>query len=90
MNDLRQTELTTVQRIPERGCYDRELAHSILAEALVCHVGFSYRDRPLVLPMAFVRFEESIRSQQVALTRARTEQPTSDELLSRPWGGRLV
>jgi len=60
MRELRQTETTTVKRIPERGSYDREVANSILAEALVCHVGFGYRERTLVLPMAFVRFEDSI------------------------------
>ncbi len=60
MKDLRQTDLTTVKRLPERGSYDRQLAHLILAEALVCHVGFSYQERPLVLPMAFARFEDSL------------------------------
>ncbi len=40
MSDL-QTERTTVRRLAKRGVYDAETIHSILDEALICHVGFA-------------------------------------------------
>ena len=60
MANLRQTELTSLKRLPERGSYDRDLANAILDEAFICHVGFPYRDRVLVLPMAHARHDESL------------------------------
>jgi hypothetical protein len=41
-----QTERTRVYRKPGRGSHDRELVHSILDEALVCHVGFVSDGQP--------------------------------------------
>ena len=38
--EYRQTERTRVYRKPGRGSYDRDVVHSILDEALSCHVGF--------------------------------------------------
>jgi uncharacterized protein len=34
------TERTRIRRHPERAAYDRELIHSILDEALICHVAY--------------------------------------------------
>lgn len=43
-------------RYKGRGHYDRELVHSILDEATVCHLGLVQDDRsPLVLPTLFAR-----------------------------------
>ncbi len=60
MQPLRETPTTTLERIPERGSYDRKLAYAILDEALVCHVGFVYQGRSVVLPMAYARWRDSI------------------------------
>jgi hypothetical protein len=40
MDEILRTDRTTVRRLPARGSYDRALIHSILDEALMCHVGF--------------------------------------------------
>lgn len=44
------TERTKVRRLPKRGHYDRETVHSILDEALICHVGFVVDASPVVIP----------------------------------------
>lgn len=57
---LTQTERTTMRRRAERGSYDRELAYSILDEALVCHVGFAIDGRTTVIPTTYARVEDSL------------------------------
>jgi nitroimidazol reductase NimA-like FMN-containing flavoprotein (pyridoxamine 5'-phosphate oxidase superfamily) len=54
------TERTRVRRLAQRGSYDRALVHSILDEALVCHVGYVLEGHPFVIPTAFVRLEETV------------------------------
>lgn len=44
-----------VQRIKERGHYDRETAYRILDAAWLAHVGFSAGGQPFVIPMLYVR-----------------------------------
>lgn len=46
---------TTVRRVPDRGSYDRALAHAILDEGLVAHVGLATDDGPVVIPMLYGR-----------------------------------
>ena len=41
--------------MPERGAYDRETVYSILDEGLVCHVGITVDDQPVVIPMTYAR-----------------------------------
>lgn len=45
--------LTTVKRRPERGRYDDATLRAILAEGLVCHVGFVAEGRPFVIPTTY-------------------------------------
>jgi nitroimidazol reductase NimA-like FMN-containing flavoprotein (pyridoxamine 5'-phosphate oxidase superfamily) len=52
---LRQTERTTVRRLPERGRYDEETILGILDAGLICHVGAVIDGRPFVMPMAYGR-----------------------------------
>ncbi len=47
------TDRTRVRRKAERGRYDDATIRSILAEAIVCHVGFVADGRPVVVPTAF-------------------------------------
>ena len=49
------TPATTVRRVPARASYDRSLAHAILDEGLVAHVGFVSDDQPFVIPMVYGR-----------------------------------
>src|SRR4051794_17939379 len=56
--EYEQTERTRIFRKPGRGSYDRELVHSILDEALVCHVGFVQEGQPYVIPTIHARVGE--------------------------------
>ena len=49
-----------VRRLPERAHYDRETIHAILDAALICHVGISREDGPLVVPTLFGRIDDTI------------------------------
>jgi nitroimidazol reductase NimA-like FMN-containing flavoprotein (pyridoxamine 5'-phosphate oxidase superfamily) len=54
------TERTVPTRSRERAAYDRELVHSILDEAYVCHLGFVRDGAPVVLPTLFARVGEQL------------------------------
>ena len=56
----RTTERTTVRRLPARARYDRAAVHAILDEGLVCHVGLTTEQGPLVIPMMYVRVGERV------------------------------
>jgi nitroimidazol reductase NimA-like FMN-containing flavoprotein (pyridoxamine 5'-phosphate oxidase superfamily) len=60
VSDYRATERTRVFRKPGRGSYDRDLVHSILDEALVCHVGFVHDGQPYVIPTIHAREGETV------------------------------
>jgi nitroimidazol reductase NimA-like FMN-containing flavoprotein (pyridoxamine 5'-phosphate oxidase superfamily) len=53
-----QTPRSTVRRKKERGSYEREAIDRILAEGLICHIGFVVDDRPVVLPTAYGRGDD--------------------------------
>jgi nitroimidazol reductase NimA-like FMN-containing flavoprotein (pyridoxamine 5'-phosphate oxidase superfamily) len=53
------TEATTLRR-DERGSYDRALVHSILDEALICHVGFTTERGPVVIPTVHARIDDTL------------------------------
>lgn len=54
------TDQTRIHRRPERGHYDRALVHSIIDEALVCHVGFVADGKPRVIPTTIVRIDDAV------------------------------
>lgn len=56
----RPTDRTRVNRLPERGAYDRETVYSILDEGLVCHVGFAVGGKPFVIPMTYARVGDNL------------------------------
>jgi uncharacterized protein len=58
--EYEQTSRTRVYRKPGRGHYDRELVHSILDEALVCHVGFVQDSQPYVIPTIHARDGDTV------------------------------
>ena len=49
-----------LRRLPERGSRDMALAHEIIDDARVCHVGFTLDDQPYVVPMALGRDDDTI------------------------------
>ena len=60
MDELSRTDRTTLQRLPNRGVYDRASIHSILDEGLICHVGFVVDGQPFVIPTIHVRVGEQL------------------------------
>ena len=50
MTEIAVTERTRVRRLAKRASYDVATIHSILDEALICHVGFSVEGKPVVIP----------------------------------------
>ena len=54
------TDRTRVRRLPERASYDRDLAYSILDEALVCHVGVATERGPVVIPTTYARMGDHL------------------------------
>jgi nitroimidazol reductase NimA-like FMN-containing flavoprotein (pyridoxamine 5'-phosphate oxidase superfamily) len=58
--DYAQTDRTRVYRKPMRASYDRELVHSILDEALFCHLGFVQDGQPFVIPTIHAREGETL------------------------------
>ncbi|MFF3324797.1 pyridoxamine 5'-phosphate oxidase family protein [Streptomyces sp. NPDC002889] len=54
------TARTEPTRARERASYDRELVHSILDQAYVCHLGFVRDGAPVVLPTLFARVGETL------------------------------
>lgn len=55
LEPLAQTDRTKVRRLADRGSFDRALAHSIIDEAYLAHVGFVIDGAPKVLPMTYGR-----------------------------------
>jgi nitroimidazol reductase NimA-like FMN-containing flavoprotein (pyridoxamine 5'-phosphate oxidase superfamily) len=51
---------TKVQRLPDRGKYDRETVHAILDQGFVCHVGFVVDGQPFVIPTNYARVNETL------------------------------
>jgi uncharacterized protein len=55
MSKFVPTKRTQVQRLPNRGVYEREEVYRILDEGLVCHVGFIAEGKPVVIPTGYGR-----------------------------------
>jgi hypothetical protein len=55
VTEYERTRRTRVFRKPGRGSYDRDIVHSILDEALICHVGFVQDGQPYVIPTIHAR-----------------------------------
>jgi prepilin-type processing-associated H-X9-DG protein len=60
MGELKRTARSTVKRLPQRGCYDREAIYQILDEGLICHVGFVVDAQPFVIPTIHVRVGDRV------------------------------
>jgi nitroimidazol reductase NimA-like FMN-containing flavoprotein (pyridoxamine 5'-phosphate oxidase superfamily) len=54
------SEHSRVRTHADRASYDRGLIHSILDEALYCHVGFVSGGRPIVIPMLHARANDHL------------------------------
>ncbi|MEU3892140.1 pyridoxamine 5'-phosphate oxidase family protein [Streptomyces sp. NPDC029041] len=54
------TDRTVPTRSADRASYDKDLVHSILDEAYVCHLGFVRDGAPVVLPTLYARVGERL------------------------------
>jgi nitroimidazol reductase NimA-like FMN-containing flavoprotein (pyridoxamine 5'-phosphate oxidase superfamily) len=53
--DFDRGGLNRLQRLPQRGRYDRATIYAILDAARVCHVGLVQDGQPVVIPMLYAR-----------------------------------
>ena len=60
MSQFELTKKNRVQRVPERGIYDREAVYEIVDQALIGHVGFSADGQPFVIPTLIARQDDTI------------------------------
>ena len=60
MQSYLPTERTTLVRGAQRACYDREVVHAILDEAVYCHVSCSTADHGFCTPMVHAREGEAL------------------------------
>jgi nitroimidazol reductase NimA-like FMN-containing flavoprotein (pyridoxamine 5'-phosphate oxidase superfamily) len=54
------TPRTTLNRLPQRGTYDRAEVYAILDEGLLCHVGFAVDGQPFVIPTTYARIDDRL------------------------------
>ena len=55
------SERTTINRLPERAVFDRDMVNSIIDEALICHVGFADTEgHPVVIPTIHARSGDTL------------------------------
>ena len=55
-----KTERTTLKRLPKRGHYERETVYAILDEGFICHVGFVFEGKPVVIPTGYARADDKL------------------------------
>jgi nitroimidazol reductase NimA-like FMN-containing flavoprotein (pyridoxamine 5'-phosphate oxidase superfamily) len=60
MDHFKQTERTTLRRLPKRGIFDRPTVYSILDEGLVCHIGFQAMGQTFVIPTGYGRSGDTL------------------------------
>ena len=60
MEEIKRTARTTINRMRQRGTYDREVINAILDRSLVCHVGVMVDGAPRVLPTLHARIDDSV------------------------------
>jgi nitroimidazol reductase NimA-like FMN-containing flavoprotein (pyridoxamine 5'-phosphate oxidase superfamily) len=47
------TQRTTLNRLPKRAFYERQIIYDILDEGFICHVGFVDKGHPVAIPTAY-------------------------------------
>ncbi len=55
-----KTSRSKLNRIPERGSFDKETIYKIIDEALYCHVSFLQDNKPFVIPTIHARMDDNI------------------------------
>lgn len=60
MTEYPQTERNRVRRVPDRGAYDKATIYPIVDAALICHVGLTEGEQPIVIPTLHARRGDEI------------------------------
>src|SRR5256885_12472266 len=60
MEQLSETQRTTLKRLPKRGSHERDTINQILDEGFICHVGFAIDAQPYVIPTGYARLDETL------------------------------
>jgi nitroimidazol reductase NimA-like FMN-containing flavoprotein (pyridoxamine 5'-phosphate oxidase superfamily) len=55
-----KTDRTTLKRLPKRGYYEHETVYAILDEGFICHVGFIFEGKPIVIPTGYARADDNL------------------------------
>jgi nitroimidazol reductase NimA-like FMN-containing flavoprotein (pyridoxamine 5'-phosphate oxidase superfamily) len=71
---------TTLRRHPERGVYDRETVHSIIDEALFCHVAYVVDGLPSMIPTIHARVDDTLYVHGSAASRTLRSIRTGQEV----------
>ncbi len=76
----RPSARTQVRRLAERGRYDRSTIDRILDDAMICHLGFTTAEGPVVIPTIHARVEATLYlhgSHASRMMRSIVDQPVS-------------
>jgi nitroimidazol reductase NimA-like FMN-containing flavoprotein (pyridoxamine 5'-phosphate oxidase superfamily) len=60
MSQFEKTKKNRVQRVPERGIYEKDIVYDIVDHALIGHVGFVIDGEPFVIPTLIARQDDQI------------------------------
>ena len=55
-----KTDRTTLKRLPKRGHYEHETVYPILDEGFICHAGFIFEGKPIVIPTGYARADDNL------------------------------
>ncbi len=60
MTEYQISELNKVKRGPKRASYDVETVHAILDDGFLCHIGYVFQGKAIVIPTAYCRKDDKI------------------------------
>ncbi len=60
MAEYSASEVNKVVRGPKRATYDVKIINAILDDAFMCHVGYVFKNKAIVIPMAYARLGDTI------------------------------
>src|SRR5882672_8678776 len=60
MKNFQPSPHTTLNRLPQRGSFDRDTVNAILDEAFICHVWFAVDGQPFVIPTSYARVGDQL------------------------------
>ncbi|MEM7336154.1 MAG: pyridoxamine 5'-phosphate oxidase family protein [Chloroflexota bacterium] len=80
MDTFEKTKLNQVRRIPKRGHYDKDTVYRIVDDSLICHVGMTIEDRPIVIPTIHARQGDNILLHGATTSRMLKHVATGAEL----------